>query len=82
MDPHVPVEIARLGETEETEFALVGFLAAVDAHVFGQRRRVGERLLAHAAPVRTLARVRPANHNMTTIRLLSIAMYTCMVIFI
>lgn len=61
MDPHVPVEIARLREAEETEFALIGLLAAMDAHVFGQRRRIREGLLAHAAPVRSLTGVRPAN---------------------
>ena len=44
MDAHVPVEVARLREAQQTEFALVRFLAAVDAHVLRQRRGIGEGL--------------------------------------
>ena len=63
MDPHVPVEIARLREAEQAEFALVGLLAAVDPHVFGQRRRIREGLLAHAAPIWTFTRMRPIHKS-------------------
>ena len=45
----MPVEVAGLGETQHADATLVWLLSAVYPHVLGQRRRVAERLLAHAA---------------------------------
>ena len=48
--PHVAVEVARLGEAESAEAALVGLLAGVDPQVLRQRARVGKGLLALPTP--------------------------------
>ncbi len=50
VDFHVPVEVARLGEAQHAQLALVRLLSAVYPHVLRQRRRVRERLPAHLAP--------------------------------
>ena len=50
MHPHVAVQIARLGEAEAAEAALVGLLAGMDPQVLRQRARVGKGLLALPAP--------------------------------
>ena len=53
------VEVAGLREAQQADLALVGLLAGVDAQVLGERRAVGERLLAEPAAVRALSGVRP-----------------------
>ena len=59
VDSHVSVEVPRLREAQQADLALVGFLAGMDAKVFGQGGAVGERLLAQSTAVRALAGVRP-----------------------
>ena len=51
MDPHVPIEVARLREAEQAKFALVGLLTRMNPHVLGECRRVGKGLFAHPATV-------------------------------
>lgn len=48
-------QVARLGEVEGTVVALVGLLAAVDAAVLGQRRRVAKGSMAYVAAIGALA---------------------------
>lgn len=57
MHLHVPVQIARLRESEQAEFTLVRLLSRVYAQMFGECRTVRERLLAQPAAVRSLATV-------------------------
>ena len=49
---HVSVEVARLGEAEVAEFALVRLLAGVNAEVLCQRTRVGKSFFAHSTSER------------------------------
>lgn len=55
--PHVSVEVPRLTESEQTQFALVRFFAAVDPQVFRQRAAVREGFLAQPASVGSLSGV-------------------------
>ena len=50
MNPHVTIQIARLGEPEAAKAALVGFLPGVNPQVLRQRARIGEGLLALPTP--------------------------------
>jgi hypothetical protein len=49
VNPHVPVQVSRLGESQVTKLARVGFFSRMDAEMFGQCRRIRESLLVNKA---------------------------------